>query len=162
MTRELTALEVLQIAEEMERNAAKFYRKAAGMFNDPSLSKLFSELAQWEKRHVQVFAEMKERFTMPAWELGHSDSERVDVARLGVPPAVFGPESDPAKELTGHETRADVLDLALKKERYTIGYYTSLTEFALGEENLKVLKRIVEEEKKHVRVLTQSLTQATS
>jgi rubrerythrin len=161
MTRELTALEVLQIAEEMERNAAKFYRKAAGMFHDPSLSKLFSELAQWEKRHVQVFAEMKERFTMPAWELGRSDLDRVDMVGLGVPPGVFGPESDPARELTGRETRAEVFNLALKKERYTIGYYTSLTEFALGQENLNMLKRIVEEEKKHVRILTQSLTQAT-
>jgi rubrerythrin len=36
MTRELTASEVLQIAEEMERNAAKFYRRAAGLYHDPS------------------------------------------------------------------------------------------------------------------------------
>jgi rubrerythrin len=159
MTRELTAFEVLQIAEEMERNAAKFYRKAAGMYDDPSLSKLFTELALWEKRHIQVFAEMKDRFSGQAWEGGRFDVDRVDVSRLDVPPAVFDEHSNPAKELTGRETRGDVLRLAIKKERYTMGYYVALTEFALGQDNIKVIREILQEEKKHVRVLTQSLAQ---
>lgn len=160
MTRELTAFEVLKIAEQMERNAARFYRKAAGLSRDPSLSKLFSELAQWEKRHLQVFADLKNRFPEQAWEQGSFDPERVNVAHLEAPPAVFDEHSDPAKELTGHETRAEVFDLALKKERYTIGYYTSLTEFALGEENTNVIRSILEEEKRHVRILVQSLRQS--
>jgi rubrerythrin len=161
MARELTAFEVLKIAEAMERNAARFYRKAAGMYDDPALSKLFSELAQWEKRHVQVFADMKEQFPEQAWEQGSSDPERVDVSRLDAPPPVFDEHSDPAKELTGNETRTEVFNLALKKERYTIGYYTSLTEFALGPENIEVIKSILEEERRHVRILVQSLRQTT-
>ncbi len=161
MTRELTALEVLKIAEQMEQNAARFYRRAAGMYPDPSLSKLFSELAQWEKRHIQVFAEMRDRLSGQAWEQGGMDPERVDVSRLDAPPAVFDEHSDPAQELTGNETRAEVFNLALKKERYTIGYYTSLTEFALGRENIRVIKSILQEEKKHVRILIQSLRQTT-
>ncbi len=161
MTRELTAFEVLKIAEQMERNAARFYRKAAGMYNDPSLNKLFSQLAEWEKRHIQVFADMKNQFPEQAWEQGSSDPEQVNVSHLDVPPAVFDEHSDPAKELTGNATRAEVFNLALKKERYTIGYYTSLTEFALGRENIKVIKSILQEEKKHIRILTQSLRQTT-
>jgi rubrerythrin len=161
MTRELTAFEVLKIAEQMERNAARFYRKAAGLYNDPALSKLFSELAQWEKRHVQVFADMKDQFPEQAWAQGSSDPDRVDVSRLDVPPAIFDEHSDPAQELTGRETRADVVRLALKKERYMIGYYVSLTEFALGRENIKVIKNILQEEKEHVRILMQSLRQTT-
>jgi rubrerythrin len=161
MARELTAFEVLKIAEAMERNAARFYRKAAGMYDDPALSKLFSELAQWEKRHVQVFADMKEQFPEQAWEQGSSDPERVDVSRLDAPPLVFDEHSDPAKELSGKETRTEVFHVALKKERYTIGYYTSLTEFALGPENIEVIKSILEEERRHVRILVQSLRQTT-
>ena len=159
MTRELTAFEVLEIAEKMERDAARFYRKAAGMYNDAKISKLFAELAQWEKRHIQVFADMKDRFTEQAWELGRFDLDRVDAARLDVPPAVFDEYSDPAKELTGNETRADVLKLAIKKERHTIGYYTALTEFTLGQDNIEVVKAVIEEEKRHVRILVQSLSQ---
>ncbi len=129
MTCELTPLEVLQIAEEMERHAARFYRKAAGMYHDPSLSKLFSDLAQWEKRHMQVFADMRDHLLEQTGESGRFDLDRVDVGRLAAPSAVFSENSEPAKELIGNETRADVLRLALQKERYTIGYYTSLTEF---------------------------------
>ena len=161
MTRELTALEVVKIAERMEQDAARFYRKAAGVYDDPALSKLFNELVQWEKRHIQVFAEMKEHLSGQEWEQGGIDPERVDVSRLDAPPAVFNEHSDPAKELTGHETRAEVLNLALKKERYTIGYYMSLTEFALGQENIKAIKSILQEEQRHVGILMQSLRQTT-
>jgi rubrerythrin len=161
MTRELTAFEVVKIAEQMERNAARFYYRAAGIYHDPALNKLFSELAQWEKRHVQVFADMKDQFPEQAWEKGGLNPDRVDVSRLDAPPAVFDEHSDPAQELTGNETRAEVVRLALKKERYTIGYYTSLTEFALGQENIKVIKRILQEEREHVTILMQSLRQTT-
>ena len=41
MTRELTAFEVLRIAEQMEQNAARFYRKAAGIYQE-------------EKKHVRI------------------------------------------------------------------------------------------------------------
>jgi len=161
MTRELTAFEVIEIAEQMERDAAKFYRKAAGLYHDPSISKLFSELAQWEKRHVQVFAQMKDRFSEQGWEAGRFDLDRVHVSHPEVPSAVFNEYSEPAKELHGHETREDVFRLALKKERYTIGYYTSLMEFALGSDNIRVIKSILQEEKRHVKILAQSLKQAS-
>ncbi len=160
MTRELTPLEVLQIAAEMERQAARFYRKAAGMFHDPSLSKLFSELAQWEKRHAQVFAEMRNHLLEQTGESRRLDIGGVDARRLDAPSAVFQEHSEPAKELTGTETRADVLRLALNKERYTISYYTSLTEFALGPDNIKAIRGILREEQQHVRILAQLLSQS--
>jgi len=160
MTRELTAFEVLEIAEKMEREAARFYRKAAGLYRDPSLTKLFSELAQWEKRHMQVFAQMKERSSEQAWEGGRLNMDRADVAQLDAPSAVFSEFSEPAHELTGAEIRTDVIRLALKKEQYTISYYVSLTEFALGQDNLRAIKAILEEERRHMRILTQSLQQA--
>lgn len=161
MTRELTAFEILEVAEKMERDAARFYRKAAGLYRDPSISKLFSELAQWEKRHIQVFADMKGGFSEQAWDAARFDLDRANAGRPDVPPAVFDEHRDPAKELAGNETRIDVISLALKKERYTIGYYTALTEFALGQDNIRVIKDILQEEKRHVRILVQSLKQAT-
>ena len=61
------------------------------------LSKLFSELAQWEKRHVEVFAEMKNQLPGTSWEQGGLNPDRVDVSRLDAPPAVFDEHSDPAR-----------------------------------------------------------------
>jgi rubrerythrin len=121
---------------------------------------LFCDLAQWEKRHMQVFAEMKERLSEPTWQEGRFDLERVEGSGLDVPSAVFNEYSEPAGELTGRESRDEVLKLAIRKERHTIGYYTSLTEFALGPGNSQAIKDILKEERRHVRILQQSLEQA--
>ncbi len=161
MTHELSVFEVLEIAEQIEREAVRFYRKAAGLYRDPSMSKLFSQLAQWEKGHMQIFAEMKDRLSEPAWEKPRRDISPVAATRRDVPSAVFHEFSDPARELAGAEDRADVIRLALQKERDTIGYYVSLTEFALGSDNLRALQDILQEERRHVKLLTQSLQQAS-
>jgi len=159
MTRELTGYDVLDIAEKMERNAAGFYRRAAGLYDDPKITKLFSDLAQWEKRHIEVFAQMKQRLSQQSYELGQYGSERENEAKVRTPTPVFGDRVDPSKELTGRETKADVLRMAIRKENDTIAYYTSLKEFVLAAEDVAAIKEILREEERHVRILTQSLEQ---
>jgi rubrerythrin len=73
-------------------------------------------------------------------------------------PAVFGAHADPARTLTGRESKADVLRLALRNEEYTIAYYTSLVEFTLGAHNLEAIQEIIREEQRHVKILTQALS----
>ena len=85
MARELTVYEVLDVAEKMERNAARFYRRAAGLYDDPRTGKLFSELARWEKRHIQIAIEMKEHLSERTWELGYFGPERLDTDPSGLP-----------------------------------------------------------------------------
>jgi rubrerythrin len=41
----------------MEREAARFYRKAPGMHDDPKTSRLFFDLVQWEPRHVRILTQ---------------------------------------------------------------------------------------------------------
>jgi rubrerythrin len=159
MNRELTGCQVLEIAEKMEQNAARFYRKAAGMYEDAKISKLFSDLAQWEKRHVEVFAEMKKRLSQQAWGLGQYGAERPGALGPQTPAAVFPDRIEPAQELTGRETKADVLRMALRKEAESVAYYTSLKEFVPDNEDVLAIKEILGEEERHVRILTQSLEQ---
>jgi len=159
MSRELTGAEVLEIAEKMEQNAARFYRRAAGMYKDPKISRLFSDLAQWEKRHVEVFTEMKKRLSQQAWGLGQYGIERPDSLRPQTPPAVFPERADPARELTGRETKADLLRLAIEKEKESIAYYTGLKDLVPDNEDFLAVKDVLGEEERHVRILTQSLEQ---
>ncbi len=160
MARGLTAYEILEIAEKMERNAAEFYRRAAGLCHDPKVSKLFHELAQWERHHIQIFVEMKEQLSEKSWQLGYYQPGRSRSPRPQVPaPPVFSDQADPARELTGHENKIDVLVLAIQKEEYVIAYYTSLREFVLGRNSVEVLKDIIHEENRHLKILTQSLEQ---
>lgn len=158
---EVPGYEILEIAERIERNGAKFYRRAAGLCDDAGISALFVELAQWEMRHVDIFKKMKKRLVGKDWELGTvsgtplgpSDSQML----AGL--AVFGVHPDPESELTGRESRADVIRLAIEKEKDSIVYYNGLKAFVPSEPDRTVIRDIILEEMKHVRILMESLAQ---
>jgi len=159
MAREPSAYEILEIAETMERGAVGFYRKAAGMYQDPRISRLFSELAQWEKRHIEVFAGMKQRLSDQSWELGQYGRERAAAPGPHSPAASPADSAGSSHKLTGRETKAEVLRIAIRKEKDAIAYYTGLQGAARRVEDAEALGKIIEEEEKHVRILTQSLEQ---
>ena len=156
---EMNGYEILEIAEKIERNGVKFYRRAAAICQDPKITKFFVELGQWEGRHVKLFKEMKERLARGKWEIVDSSSGRAGVAdaRSLAGLAVFGLQPNPAEELTGRETRADVLRLAIEKEKDSIVYYTGLKDLVPVGKERQVIEDIIQEEMKHVRILAQSL-----
>ncbi|UCD50696.1 MAG: ferritin family protein [Phycisphaerales bacterium] len=153
--------EVLEIAEKIERNGARFYRRAAAMVQDTKVSAFLVQLAQWESQHVKVFREMKERSVKQKWEIGDiaPGHRGVPNARSLAGLAVFGLQPNPADELTGQETRADVLRIAIEKEKDSIVYYTGLKDLIPSEKDRKLIEDIIQEEMKHVRILAQSLEQ---
>ena len=71
---------------------------------------------------------------------------------------IFPDRADPKDDLTGRETKVDVLRMAIRKEKDSIAYYTSLKEFIPGGD-VQTIKDIIAEEDRHVRILTQSLEQ---
>jgi rubrerythrin len=156
---ELNSHEVFAIADKIERNGAKFYRRAAVMCDGSKIGKLFVELAQWEMRHVEVFRQMKEQLAERDWERGCYAPDRLDLpeCRTLAGLAVFGIQPNPADQLTGHETKADILRMALEKEEDSIVFYTGLKDFVPGEANREVIADIIQEEMRHVRILVQSL-----
>jgi rubrerythrin len=158
MAGELNAYAVLDIAERMERDAARFYRKAAGICDDPKLCKLFADLAQWERRHLELFAEMRERLSAQSVESWHPALK--EIQRQVMKPPVFEESDDLSKELSGC-TRTDVLEMAIGKEKDAIAYYTSLAGFMPGHGDSQVIESIIREEERHVRILTQSLEQTS-
>jgi len=159
----MSGYEVLEIAEKIERNGVKFYRRAAGLCGDPNISTLLVQLAQWESKHIEVFRQMRERLAAEHWKLGQIEPNRIDVpdARAMAGLAVFGIQPDPTQELTGNESKADVLRLAIEKEKDSIVYYTGLKDFVPQETDRRTIEEVIQEEMKHVRILVQSLEQIT-
>jgi len=118
MTRTFNAFEVFEIAEQIERNGARFYRRAAEIFDDPDVSAMFLEMADWETGHEAIFAAMREQLRgEDGLERGFNleDAPLDPKAMAGL--AAFGINPDPATELTGTETRAHVLKMAIGKEK---------------------------------------------
>jgi rubrerythrin len=157
---EFNAFEVFEIAERIERNGARFYRRAADLF-DADTAKMFLDLANWETEHVQVFSDMRKQLSGLSQELRTfkpEDNILLDAqAMAGL--AVFGIRPDPSGELTGKEDKVDVLRKAIEKEKDTIVYYTGLKDFVPVRAGKDKIEDIIKEEMRHISILSQSLQQ---
>lgn len=160
MTRTFNAIEIFEIAEQIERNGAAFYRKAAELFEDSDVSSLFVKLADWEVRHEAILADMRKRLVdeeigLSTFDLGDVPLDAKAMAGLGA----FGISPDPAAQLTGSESRGEVLQMALQKEKDTVVYYTGLKSFVSDAAARDKIDDIVEEELRHIRIITQAIEQ---
>ena len=160
MTRTFNAIEVFEIAEQIERNGAAFYRSAAELFGSADASGLFRKLASWELKHEAIFAAMRKQLGGEDRELSSFDPDDVPLdAKAMAGLAVFGLRPDPAVQLTGSETQPEVLNMAIQKEKDSIVYYIGLKEFVRGEGEKDKIDDIIDEEMHHIRIIAESLEQ---
>lgn len=147
--------EIFKIAEQIERNGARFYRRAAEIFDDGDIRDIFRQLAEWETKHERAFARMRERLSDSGGSPGNLDRGRTvndPTAMAGL--AVFGIRSNPWEELTGHESRTQVLRRAVDKEKDSIVFYEGLKGFAADCADRDRIDDIIREEMRHILILT--------
>lgn len=61
MSYDFNADEVFEMAEQIEKNGAGFYRKMAESISDASISQLFVDLAVMEAEHEKIFTSIESR-----------------------------------------------------------------------------------------------------
>ena len=147
--------EVFEMAEQIEKNGAKFYRAAAEKF--PTISQVFLDLAEMEDQHLKTFAAMRE-------ELSGSESD----------PPVFDPydeaqmylqvmadshifNTDLVEQLSDCKTPEDVLKMAIDVERDSIVFYVGLKESVSQRAGKDKVEAIIREEVKHIAILKKKL-----
>ena len=158
MTVTFNALEVFEIAEQIERNGTDFYIRAAELFDDPKISEIFLRLAEWEKQHEQTFAKMKQELSEKDRQKSVSEpDDLLPEPRVMAGMAVFGIRSKPAEELRGRQEKTDIIRRALEKEKDSIVFYHGLKEFVPVEADKEKIDEIIKEEMKHIVILDQSL-----
>ena len=62
MSTTFTADKVFEIAERIEREAADFYREAAGRFSEVETQKMLLDMAATEQEHLETFEQMRRKF----------------------------------------------------------------------------------------------------
>ena len=160
MTIALNSIAVFEIAERIERNGAAFYRRAAEMFDAPGVSKILLDLAVWENKHEQVFARMRAQLSQRPAESGTPGNEQaLPEPQVMAGLAVFGIRSDPADSLYGNESEADILRMALQKEKDSIVFYHGLKDFVGDKAGKDQIDRIIKEEMRHVVTLDELLNE---
>jgi len=150
--------EVFEIAEQIERNGAKFYRTVAGSFDEDG-KKMLLGLSEMEVEHEKLFSEMRkdyaEKKKLP--ESFDPNGEAALYLRAIADGFVFKFNEDPSEKLSGKESMEDILNIALGLERDSIAFYTGIREAVPDELGKDKIKDILTEEMGHVRLLTEKL-----
>ncbi len=151
-----SADEIFAVAEQIERNGAAYYRKAAENFSDEQVKKLLLGLASMEDGHVEIFQKMRrelsdeERKATTFDPEGHID-EYLKVMAGGY---VFKINVDPSELIKPESSLKDVLDVAIDMEKDSIVFYLGVKEMVperLGRDKIDAL---IKEEMRHLALLS--------
>ena len=153
MSLDFNADEVFEIAEQIERNGAKFYRLASEGVGDENSKKFLIELAEMEDEHEKTFKILRSELTT---------NEKIMTT--------FDPEGDTEKYLRAlADTRVfyekeidissieEILKKAITAEKDSIVFYLGMKDVVpvnLGKEKLD---RIIKEEMDHISILSKKL-----
>ena len=154
------AFEIFEMAEQIERNGVKFYRKAAQGISDRQTRQMLEELADMEVEHEKIFAEMRKQLSSEAQMAGVFDPENEMVLYLQAMASghVFDLRKDPSEQLKGTESIEDILKMAIDAEKDSIVFYLGLKDFVPVKAGKDKVEAIIEEEKGHIAALNQRLS----
>lgn len=155
-----SADEIFEMAEELERNGGKFYRKAAENFKEPGKEQLLLSLAEMEDQHEIVFEEMRLQLTDAEKQVStfDPDDEAAMYLCAMADGHVFDVSQPPSEKLTGGETFADILKIAIGCEKDSIVFYLGLRDLVPGKEGKAKIDAIIREEMGHISILNKQLT----
>ena len=158
MSYDFSADDVFEMAEQLERNGAAFYRNAAQCASDPSNKDLLMKLADMEDEHERTFVKLRSELT---------DKEKA--------PTVFDPEGETMLYLRSlADTRVffekqidvssmeDVLKAAIIAEKDSIVFYLGMKDLVPDKLGKGKLDAIIQEEMGHIKILSKELVALAS
>ncbi len=152
--------EVFEMAEQIERNGAKFYREAATKAPERQIKDMFLRLAAMEDTHLRTFHLM--RALLGDQEKGGTTFDPEGEASLYLQAMAddrgFEGMRGRNVKLTGAESTRELLEIALGAERNSILFYVGLKELVPTETGRDKVEAIIREEVSHAAELRRQLT----
>ena len=154
------AYEILEMAEQIERNGTAFYRHAAECVDHPEGKKLLLDLADWEIGHEKTFAKMKQALSQKESDdvVFDPEGEASLYIKAYSEGHVFNLDQDPASALKGKTNLRDILLEAINREKDAIVFFTGFLDLvppSLGKERVEA---IIKEEIGHIGQLSAQLS----
>lgn len=149
--------EVFEIAEQIERNGASFYTKAAEKFVEYSKKSIFLKLADMEKEHEKRFHTMRLEIAKKEREISQfldPSGEAAKYLQSIANSKVFDLRADPTDRFKDIRSLSELLRIAIDLEKDSIIFYLGIKESipeGLGRDKIDL---IVKEEMGHVQLLT--------
>ncbi len=151
--------EVFEMAIEIERRGATFYRKAAENSHDAKVVEMFLRLCEMEKGHETIFAEMRKELSAQDREGNTFDPDNEAAYYLQSLASSHGWEGKAGRavEFTGYERPDQVYRAAIEAEKQSIDFYVGLKELVTSQVAKDKVQTIIREEMAHLVSLTNAL-----
>jgi rubrerythrin len=154
-----SADEIFEMAEEVERNAARFYREVAEKAPDLKMKNMVLGLAVMEDDHLRTFHEM--RAALSDLEKGGTTFDPDNEASLYLQALAGAKGSEgmksPTEKLTGRESMEELFDIAIEAEKNSVMFYVGLKGMVAAQAGKDKVEGIIREEVGHVAHLRRQL-----
>ena len=153
------ANEVFEMAINIEKQGEQFYLKAADLFEEPAVQMLLKGLAHMEVDHQRTFRAMRDDLLEDESYAQGFDPEGLSASYLHAMTSgqVFDIKTEPASRLTGHVSLKEVLNMGIEAEKNSIVFYTGIKGIVPDSLGKDKVDRIIEEEMKHVVLLSDAI-----
>jgi rubrerythrin len=151
--------EIFEMAVEIERNGAKFYREAAANTSDEQTKKMLLDLADMEQGHLSIFEQMRQSLTDAQKEATTFDPDNEAAMYLRTMADAHGSEGlkSPTEKLTGNESIREIIEIALNSEKDSVIFYFGLKGFVSAKAGRDKVEAIIKEELAHITILNKQL-----
>jgi rubrerythrin len=158
-TLDFSADEIFEMAQQVERNGGRFYRRAASLAKEAGSAPFFLKLAGMEDAHEKIFARMRGELTAAERVKRVFDPENQAPAylRAWADGHVFDVRSDPAEKITGKERPEDILKMAIGLEKDSIVFYLGMKHAVPERLGRARVDEIIQEEMSHIDLLSREL-----
>ena len=153
------ANEIFEMAEEIERNGAEFYRQAAENAADKETKQMLLDMAVMEDGHLKTFEEMRNQLSgqEKGWTIFDPDNQSVLYLQEMADARGYEGKITPTKELTGNETTKEIIEIALNSENESVVFYLSLKALVPVKAGRDKVEAIIIEELSHITTLLKKL-----
>jgi rubrerythrin len=149
--------EIFQIGVQIESNGQKFYETIAKNTFDPSVQKIFLDLAEWESKHIELFKKWQERLPDSAkrGDLFDPNQELNLYLKATADSHVFTRNKDIPELASKCKTPVEALDLAVTFEKDSVVFYTTMKKLVSEHLGKAEMEALIDEEISHIFMLTQ-------
>lgn len=151
--------EVFEMAEEIERIGAEYYREAAEKTSEKETKQMLLDMAAMEDGHLRTFQEMRRELSGREKEPMVFDPDNQAAMYLQAMADARGMEGriSPTQKLTGNETIKEILDIAVGTENESVVFYLNLKDLVPIKAGRAKVEAIILEELDHITTLLKKL-----
>jgi rubrerythrin len=150
-----TVNEIVDIAIRLEKNGEAVYRQAIENVSNPEIASILEWMADEEVRHAEKLSELK----------NHATDQPTGISVEEIGPDflndIIGKQSFSLQDIdfADIDQVSELLDIFIEFENDGILFYEMLQPFVRGERNRKMIATIIHEEKEHIKILKEKITE---